>query len=470
MLSLVNSINKVYDYIILPVFKGDFKLELPLSEKNFSFVEKIVKIKNFSGNKNEKLEIKMVDNDKVLELVLIGLGKKSEFLKNKYREKLFTTLKSIEKGSILIYLNGIGLVKETVETAQFSNYKFDKYFSEKKDKKKFVDIFSDDKSEFEEAESIAESVIITRSLVNEPANVMNPEELGKVAENLGEKYGFEVEILGKEKISELKMEAFLSVSRAAEVEPKLIIMRYSGDKAEPKVGIVGKGLTYDTGGLSLKPSSSMEHMKSDMGGAASVIGVMCAIARNNLKKNVVAVIAACENSIGGNAYRPGDIINTMAGKTIEVINTDAEGRLTLADAITYTLEKEGVEKIVDVATLTGAALVGLGTTTTAVVTNSDKDYRKLEKASVAADERVWRLPNFPEYKELIKSKVADLKNTGGRHAGTITAALFIEEFTKGVPWVHLDIAGTSWASSPYSYYAYGGTGQIVRTLYYFIKD
>ncbi len=470
MPSLVNSTNKVYDYIILPIFKGDFKLELPLSEKNLSFIKKIVETKNFSANKDDKLEIKIVDEDRVVELVLIGLGEKSEFLKDKYREKLFSAVKKIEKGSILIHLKGLGLVKETVETVQFATYKFDKYFSEKKDQKKFIDIFSDDKDEFEEAESLAESVIMTRDLVNEPANVMHPEALGKVAEDLGARYGFEVEILEKEKISELKMEAFLSVSRAAEVEPKLIIMRYFGAKDEAKVGIVGKGLTYDTGGLSLKPSSSMEHMKSDMGGAASVIGVMCAIARNNLKKNVVAVIAACENSIGGNAYRPGDIINTMAGKTVEVINTDAEGRLTLADAITYALEKEGVEKIVDVATLTGAALVGLGTTTTAVVTNSDEEYRKLEKASVAADERVWRLPNFPEYKKLIKSKVADLKNTGGRHAGTITAALFIEEFTKGVPWVHLDIAGTSWASSPYSYYTYGGTGQIVRTLYYFIKD
>jgi len=268
------------------------------------------------------------------------------------------------------------------------------------------------------------------------------------------------------------MEAFLSVAKGSENGPRLIVMRYFGDesKKDDVLGLVGKGLTYDSGGYSIKPTSSMDTMKSDMGGASSVIGAISAIAKKKLKINVVGVIAACENMISGAAYKPGDIIGSMAGKYIEVLNTDAEGRLTLIDAVHYIIEKEKVNKVIDVATLTGAALVALGLTTTAVVSNNDEFYKKLENASFKADEKVWRLPAFEEYKKLIKSDIADLKNIGGRYAGTITAGLFIGEFVQNKPWLHLDIAGTAWSEKEAGYYSKGGTGVGVRTLYYLAKN
>ncbi len=320
----------------------------------------------------------------------------------------------------------------------------------------------------EEGKVLAESVMLTRNLINEPANVIYPESLAATITELGGKYGFEVSVYQEKEIEALKMEAFLSVARAAEKRPRLIVMRYMGDPEHPEKidGLVGKGLTYDTGGLCLKPAGSMLNMKMDMGGAATVTGTICALARMKSKRNVVAVIAACENSIGGNAYRPGDIINSMGGKTIEILNTDAEGRLTLIDAVYYAIHKEKVTEVVDVATLTGAVTVALGNTTTGVLSNRTELYNLLEEASFQAGERVWRLPNFGEYKELYKSEVADLRN-GAQGAGTITAGMFIEEFVEDTPWMHLDIAGTAFAAKPYGYYPYGGTGQMVRTLYYY---
>jgi leucyl aminopeptidase len=249
-------------------------------------------------------------------------------------------------------------------------------------------------------------------------------------------------------------------------------MRYFGDTSNKDsiLGLVGKGLTYDSGGYSLKPTDSMVNMKNDMGGSAAVIGAMCAVSAMKLKVNVVAVVATCENMISGAAYKPGDIIGSMAGKTIEIMNTDAEGRLTLADAVHYIIEKEKASRIIDIATLTGAALVGLGTTTTAVITNNDEFYSELKNASDISGEKVWQLPSSDEYKKLIKSDVADLKNTGGRWAGTITAGLFIGEFVKNKPWLHLDIAGTAWSDADKDYITKGGTGVGVRTLYYMAKN
>ena len=307
--------------------------------------------------------------------------------------------------------------------------------------------------------------------MNEPANIIYPETLAKEVESIGKESGFEVEVFGEEEIKSLGMEAFLTVGMGSDKKPKLIVMRYMGDKdSEEITGLVGKGLTYDTGGYSLKPNDSMKDMKSDMGGAAAVIGTISALAKNKVKQNVIAVVAACENAISGGSYKPGDIIGSMAGKTIEVLNTDAEGRLTLADAVTYIVRKEKVTKVIDVATLTGAALVALGETTTAVVSNDDEFYDKLVKASEKTGEHFWRLPGYDEYKKMIKSDVADLKNVGGRLAGTITAGLFVGEFVEDKPWLHLDIAGTAWTATPVSEYVVkGATGAPVRTLYYLVK-
>ena len=219
----------------------------------------------------------------------------------------------------------------------------------------------------------------------------------------------------------------------------------------------------------MKPTSSMLDMKTDMGGAATVIGTMCALAKMKIKKNVTAVVAACENAIGSNAYRPGDIIGSMNGKTIEVTNTDAEGRLTLADALTYIIRKENVDEVIDAATLTGAIMVALGDNVTGVFSNSDVNYKKLETAGKYWGEKYWQMPIFEEYKDIIKSDVADLKNSAGRLAGSITAAKFLEEFVEDKPWMHLDIAGTAFSEKNGKYFKKGATGQVVRTLYSYIK-
>jgi leucyl aminopeptidase len=318
---------------------------------------------------------------------------------------------------------------------------------------------------------LAEATLLARNLINEPANIMTPEALAEEAKNRGREAGFQVEILDKDDIEDLGMGAFLAVAGGSKKKPKLIVLRYLNDQENPQVinGIVGKGLMYDSGGLSIKPTNSMLEMKSDMSGAAAVIGAFTAIAEAGLKVNAVGVIAACENMISGKSYRPGDILTTMAGKTVFIGNTDAEGRLTLVDAIHYIIEKEKVSNIVDFATLTGAAVVALGDTTTAVLSNNDDLYNEIAQASSEADERIWRLPLFDDYKEKLKAKEADLTNSAG-NPGTITAALFIEAFVQEKPWVHLDIAGTSWTEKEYDYYSAGGTGYGVRTIFHWLKN
>ena len=259
--------------------------------------------------------------------------------------------------------------------------------------------------------------------------------------------------------------------KASVNEPRLIIMRHLGDPGNPEqvLGLVGKGMTFDSGGLSLKQAQGMHTMKYDMAGAAAVIGAMSALSREKVHLNVVAVVAACENLVSGTGYRPGDIIGTMAGKSVMVESTDAEGRLTLADAIHYIITKENASVVVDAATLTGAVIVALGNITTGVITNDSGLYERLQQASQQCGEKVWQLPSFPEYKEQNKTPHADLRNVGGREAGTITAGLFLEEFVQDKPWLHLDIAGTAFASKDGDYLSEGATGAGVRLLYHFAE-
>ena len=308
-------------------------------------------------------------------------------------------------------------------------------------------------------------------IVNEPSNIIYPEELAKICKRAGEKFGFEVEVLNRKEIEKLEMKAFLEVAKGSEKSPKFIIMRYKGNSNNNEIlGLVGKGLTYDSGGYSIKPTDSMYRMNTDMAGSAAVLGAISAIAKRKMKVNVIAVIAACENLISGNAYKPGDIIGSMAEKTIEVLNTDAEGRLTLADALYYIVDVEKVTKVIDIATLTGAAIIALGHCVTPCVTNNKEFFNKLKKAADISGERIWELPSYDDYKELIKSEVADLKNVGGKAAGTITGALFVGEFTKGIPWIHMDIAGTSYIEKATGYYPKGATGAGVRILYNMAKE
>ena len=425
--------------------------------------------------------------EKPSKVIVGGLGKTSELCLEKVRKACGKALKEAEKRKVETLsmvpwtfdaLPVADVARAVTEVALLSSYRFDRYLSEKKESSlKSFQICYDAPQEVDVirglkvGQTLGKATNVARNLVNEPANYMTPEQLAVEAVAAGEKFGFSVEVLERDAIEELGMVAFLEVGKASANLPRLIIMRHLGNPEQPEqiLGLVGKGITFDSGGLSIKPAQGMGAMKSDMGGAASVIGAMSAIAQENLRLNVVAVVAACENLISGHGYRPGDIIGSMSGKTIQVDSTDAEGRLTLADAVYYMVTKEKADIVVDVATLTGAAIIALGNTTTGVITNDQGLYEKLQGASEQSGERVWQLPSFPEYREQNKTAAADLKNTGGREAGTITAGLFIEAFVEETPWLHLDIAGTAFTSKDQDYICEGGTGVGVRLLYHFAE-
>ena len=474
------------DSIIIPVLSDSDKTALDSVSEIFSYIKNKEK---FKGEHGEIFTTIQNGENGHQDLIFIGLGKEDELTGEKIRIALSKAIKKSRELKVKkLYINFLSteklcfgaIVKSMVEGLSFGDYKFDKYKSDKKEQTNLdVCIGNVDDKRVNEAEEyineaniLVQTTLLARDLVNEPANVLYPESLAEAVEDYGKNYGFEVEVFDELQIDDLDMKAFLAVSQGSSSAPRFIVMRYFGDEDNKSeiLGLVGKGLTYDTGGYSLKSNDGMVTMKSDMGGAAAVIGAISAIAKRKLKINVVAVVAACENILSSTAYKPGDIIGSMAGKTIEVLNTDAEGRLTLVDAVHYIITKENASKVIDVATLTGAALSALGITTTAVVTNNEEFYKELEKSSKKSGENVWMLPAFDDYKKLIKSDIADLKNLGGKNAGTITAGLFIGEFVQNKPWLHLDIAGTAWTDSERDYYSKGGTGAGVRTLYYLAKN
>ena len=312
---------------------------------------------------------------------------------------------------------------------------------------------------------LAESTMIARDLVNHPANVMTPTKMAEAAREVAETIGLELDVMDRDRMREHGMGAFLGVAQGSEEPPQLIVMTYRGDPDNPQnnLGLVGKGITFDTGGISLKPAANMEAMKGDMAGGASVIAAMNAIGSLKPRINVTGLIAATENMPGGRAQRPGDVVTAMNGKTIEVINTDAEGRLVLADALCYA-RSLGITRLVDVATLTGAIVVTLGKACTGMMGNSGKLAKDVSAAGERSGERFWELPMLEDYRELIRSDVADMKNSGGRQAGSITAAMLLREFAEEADWVHLDIAGTSTASSSKGHLVKGATGVPTRTL------
>ncbi len=484
-LKLKKSDNILAEAVIYPFYEDE---NLENTKDSIIDILKNFKERNrFKGSLGEVVYFTRDNNGSMQYGIFLGLGKKEEIDSEKLRIASSKALKKAEELKVtslemqMINAEGICLkriVKSIAEGMILGDYKFDRYKTDKKEKvlkEVFITGIEEElekaQEALEEAEVLTEATILARELVNEPANVLYPEELAKRAERAGETYGFSVDIFKEDKIEKLGMKAFLEVAKGSSRSPRLIVMRYFGNEEnkEDILGLVGKGLTYDSGGYSIKPTDGMVTMKSDMGGAAAVIGAISAIAKMKLKINVVGVVAACENMISGKAYKPGDIIGSMAGKTIEVLNTDAEGRLTLVDAVHYIIDKEKASKVIDLATLTGAVLIALGTDVTGVVTNNADFYEELEAASELSGEKVWQLPSFEEYKELIKSDIADLKNIGGRYAGSITAGLFIGEFVQDKPWIHMDIAGTAWSEKEKNYISKGGTGAGVRTLYYLAK-
>jgi leucyl aminopeptidase len=310
---------------------------------------------------------------------------------------------------------------------------------------------------------LAEASNLCRDMANEPANYLTPTMMADCAQALALEAGFECEVFGPHWMKEKGMGGVLGVAAGSAQEPRFIVMRYNGGDSAPPVALVGKGITFDTGGISIKPAAGMEEMKGDMSGGASVIAAMSAIARLRPAVNVIGVVPATENMPGGNATKPGDVLMAMNGKTIEVINTDAEGRLILADGLAYARE-QGASAIVDIATLTGAISVALGDVAMGAMTNDAGLLHRVKTASEASGERVWELPMWDEYKDLIKSDVADMKNSGGRQAGSITAAMLLREFVGDTPWVHLDIAGVDNFNRDKGVIVKGASGIPVRTL------
>ena len=313
-------------------------------------------------------------------------------------------------------------------------------------------------------ENIMDGVFLARDLVNERANVIYPESLANIAVEKLESLGVKVKIYEEDEIEKIGMKAFLRVAAGATNRPRLIVMEYKNADTE-KVALVGKGLTYDSGGYNIKSPSGMNYMHCDMGGADTVIGTIYALAKNKAKVNVIGVVAACENMISGTSYKSGDVIESMKGLTIEVANTDAEGRITLADAVHYATNDLGAEKIIDLATLTGAVTIALGEVYTGAVTNNEDFYKEVLEAGKLSGEKIWAFPYDEDYKKLNKSEVADIKNTSGRDAGSVTAGLFVGEFVKeGTPWVHLDIAATAYRNKKSGYLPKNATGIHVKTL------
>lgn len=337
--------------------------------------------------------------------------------------------------------------------AKLSAYRFDRYRTTEKAEKKpsvtVVKVAAADPAKAEKAfaalEAVADAVLFSRDLVAEPANILHPEEFAARVKGL-ERLGLEVEILGEAQMAELGMGSLLGVGQGSVRESQLVVVRWNGaaDKSAQPIAFVGKGVCFDTGGISIKPADGMEDMKWDMGGAAAVAGVMHALAGRKAKVNAVGVLGLVENMPDGNAQRPGDVVTSMSGQTIEVINTDAEGRLVLADALWYTQERFKPKFMIDLATLTGAIIISLGNDYAGLFSNNDGLSEKLLAAGAAEREPLWRLPLPKAYEKQIESPIADMKNIGGRPAGSITAGLFLQRFVNGVPWAHLDIASTAW--------------------------
>ncbi len=417
----------------------------------------------FSGKAKAVLDMLAPFELKVDRLILIGMGKKGQAAARYFEEMGGSMARRLQSAgpSLVTILSGDGGFAADVAAriafgALLGNYRFDKYLTKVKeeDKRKIKELaigtkdVAAAKKAFASLEALAQGIYLARDLAHEPANVLYPESFAKKTKEL-EKFGLKVEILGEKQMKKLGMGSLLGVGQGSVRESQLVIMKWNGGRAkEPPFAVVGKGVCFDTGGISLKPAGGMEDMKADMGGAACVTGLMCTLAKRKAKVNVVGVIGLVENMPDGNAQRPGDIVKSMSGQTIEVLNTDAEGRLVLADALWYAQEKFKPVAMVNFATLTGAILVALGQEYAGLFSNNDRLATRLYETGIAENEKVWRLPMSDAYDKMIKSKTADVKNIGGgRYAGSITAAQFLQRFVKkGQPWAHVDIAGTAMGS------------------------
>ncbi|WP_126428411.1 leucyl aminopeptidase [Brevibacillus marinus] len=476
------------DDLVVGLFKGeewtdelsqlDGKLEGALqqllAEKELSADHKAVSVVHSLGRVQAK------------RLVFVGLGEKEQLDYVRLRDAWARAVKQIARkaenrqAACLLPAHGtLGAercAQAVTEAFCLASYTYEGYRQKPKQKLPFsrvtllaaADSLAAAEQGGRRGEALSRGTNLARDLVNMPGNYLSPEELKNQAVAVAERYGMEYEVLDREMLKQLKMGGVLAVAQGSDQPPYVVVIKYQGRKTWDRViGLVGKGVTFDSGGISIKPVNGMHEMKSDMGGAAAVIGALEVIGRLKPRANVLAVIGCVENMLSGAAYRPGDVITTMSGRTVEIITTDAEGRLVLADCITYAKEK-GAECLIDVATLTGGVVVALGHVCSGAMTNNQPLLDELLSCAEQAGERLWQLPTFAEYHELNKSNVADLKNSGGRYGHAIIGGVFLQTFAEETPWVHLDIAGTAYLNSAGDIHPVGGTGVMTRTLSHFV--
>lgn len=445
-------------------------------------VARAAKIAGFSAKSMAALDIVAPEGSIADRIIVLGLGKSEKLTAHDWLKAggaVASKIKNTTKVTIFVDAPGVNVGGK--ETADFAlgmllrAYSFDTYKTKKKDddngagsdavKVTIVTAAAKDAAQaYNTSVAVADGVNLARDLVNEPPNVLGPVEFAAKAKAL-EALGVEVEILGEEEMRKLGMGALLGVAQGSVRPPRLAVMQWKGGKAgESPIAFIGKGVVFDTGGISIKPAAGMEEMKGDMGGAAAVTGLMHVLAARKAKANVVGIIGLVENMPDGNAQRPGDIVTSMSGQTIEIINTDAEGRLVLCDALWYCNDRFKPKFMINLATLTGAILVALGNIQAGLFSNDDALSERLIAAGLSTRERLWRMPLGKEYDKMIDSKFADMKNTGGRHGGSITAAQFLKRFVQETPWAHLDIAGTAMGSPLDEINQSWGSGYGVRLL------
>lgn len=463
-----------------------FLTDKDAAAKDFPHAEKAVKI---FRNDSRLLDFGALTNfiyeteNGLKKIVIVSLGREAELTLKKVRKAAAEALRAITAASsaknICVHLpqaeaKGEEFLETLAEGLLLGAYEYTEYKTKPPVRFEGVIGFYADSAKLDRVLShsriMSESVCWARDLVNRPGNVLQPQAIADEAKLIAEKLQLNFEELGKTEMEALSMGALLAAAKGSNAEPKLVTLKYQGAKDGKWTAFVGKGITFDSGGISIKPAEGMGEMKDDMAGAAVVIAAVAAIARLALPCNVMAIAACAENMPSGSAARPGDIVAAANGKTIEIVSTDAEGRMVLADAVWYAC-RQGAAKVIDVATLTGAAIVALGNETAAIISNDDGLSAALTKAGETAGESFWRLPSLPECREAIKGETADLVNSAGKAGGVITGGLFIEEFVDaGLPWAHLDIGGTASAQKTGGWWAKGATGMGVATLVAFMKE
>lgn len=447
-------------------------------------IEKLVSVSAFKAKRFETVNAVMSDDEGFDRLVLVGTGDMSKFNGDDWLRlggAARAAMGDTGHVSVMLAVNSVAITEQDATDficgMMLRSYHFDKYKTIKKDEGKTspkITLQLADTGMGEKAHgsafNLARSVILARNLVNEPANVLGTEEFAAEIEKL-EKYGLKIEIHGEKELKKMGANAILAVARGSVRPPRLVVMTWNGGKSkDAPIAFVGKGVVFDTGGISLKPGAGMEDMKGDMGGAAAVVGAMRTLAERNAPVNAIGVVGLVENMPDGNAQRPGDIITTMSGQTVEVINTDAEGRLVLADALWFTKEKFKPKLMVDFATLTGAIMVALGQHYAGLFANDDVLADHIVDAGRTSGERVWRMPLGEEYDKIVDSKFADMRNSTGRLAGAVCAAQFLQRFVGDTPWAHIDIAGTAIDAAQHEYNQSWASGYGVRLLDRLVAD